>query len=235
MYPTGRATPRTTSTDEAAVLISVVNRTADTAATVRHSQSCEIAKQMLTPEQIELFKELGIFDQMVAKIESQALITTHDDDGGEVFVGDDSWVDCHVDITLDSGCVDHIIDLGDAPGYAAFLVDSEGSKRKHGYLVGNGARVPNQGQINLMLEHNKGLTDGVNLIKSTFQVAGVTRPLMSVSRVCDLGMECRFKKDEALIVNSDGNTVAKFSRVGGLYVARMKLKPPEGFNGQVPR
>ena len=58
---------------------------------------------------------------------------------------------------------------------------------------------------------------------------------MSVSRVCDLGMECRFRKDEALIVNGEGTTIAKFSRQGGLYVARMRLKPPEGFTGPVPR
>ena len=58
---------------------------------------------------------------------------------------------------------------------------------------------------------------------------------MSVSRVCDLGLECRFKKDEDLIINGGDNTIAKFSRQGGLYVARMRLKPPEGFTGPVPR
>ena len=85
------------------------------------------------------------------------------------------------------------------------------------------------------LEHNKGLTDGVNLIESTFQVAEISRPLMSVSRVCDMGMERRFKKDEALIVNGEGQTVAWFARHGGPDIASMRLKPPEGFQGQVPR
>ena len=164
---------------------------------------------MLNADQIKLFKEMGIYDAMLEKIEQQAFITTHDDDG-EALVGADTWVDCDVDITLDSGCVDHLIDLGDAPGYAAFLTESAKSKAKHGYLVGNGARMPNIGEIALNLEQNKGLTDGVNLIKSTFQVAGVTRPLMSVSRVCDLGMECRFKKDCDLILNSEGGTVDRF-------------------------
>ena len=32
-----------------------------------------------------------------------------------------------------------------------------------------------------------------------------------------------------------GKTVVKFERRGGLYIARMRLKPPEGFVGQVPR
>lgn len=89
--------------------------------------------------------------------------------------------------------------------------------------------MPNEGQISLNLEHNKGLTDGVNLIKSVFHVAEISRPLMSVSRVCDMGMECRFKKDEALIVNDEGQTVARFARHGGLYIATMRLKAPEGF------
>ena len=67
---------------------------------------------------------------------------------------------------------------------------------------------------------------------STLQVAEFTRPLMSVSRVCDQGMRCIFEDTHALIVNKNsGKEVTRFDRVGGLYVARMKLTPPEGFSG----
>ena len=98
--------------------------------------------------------------------------------------------------------------------------------------MGNGHRVPNEGQLLLHLEND---SEGVRNIKSTFQVAEVTRPLMSVSRVCDQGMTCTFSKSDALVLDRAGKTVAKFERIGGLYVARMRLKPPEGFVGQVPR
>ena len=190
-----------------------------------------MARRMLGEEQIKLFETLGILDHVIEKVQEQLLVITEED--GEALVGDGDWVDCEIDLTLDSGCVDHIIDLGDCPGYEAFMVESAKSKRKQGYIVGNGARVPNEGEVCLNLEHDP---HGFgNLIKSTFQVAEVTRPLMSVSRICDLGMECRFKHDEALVVNEQGKTVARFARQGGLYIARMRLKPPEGFAGQVPR
>ena len=122
----------------------------------------------------------------------------------------------------------------DAPGYGSYIVESAGSKRKQNFIVGNGAKVPNEGQLVLNLEGDLG--NGKRRIKSTFQVAEVTRPLMSVSRVCDQGMRCIFEDTHALVVDKKtGKEVSRFERVGGLYIARMKLKPPEGFAGQVPR
>ena len=83
---------------------------------------------------------------------------------------------------------------------------------------------------------NLGSDNGENSkIKSTFQVAEVTRPLMSVSRVCDQGLTCNFTDTHALVLDKAGKIVVSFERRGGLYIARMKLKPPEGFVGQVPR
>ena len=95
-------------------------------------------------------------------------------------------------------------------------------------MVENGGRVPNEGQLVLNLEHEVKAGDP-NMLRSTIQVAEVTRPLMSVSRICDLGLKVIFDKDEALVVNAEAKTVAKFERRGGLYIARMRLKPPEGF------
>ena len=96
------------------------------------------------------------------------------------------------------------------------------------YVVGNGAEVPNEGQVTLNLE-----SDGAgkaNLIKSVFQVAEITRPLMSVSKICDLGHRCIFDKDKAEVISKDGHVLCSFERKGGLYVASMKLKAPEGFH-----
>jgi len=98
--------------------------------------------------------------------------------------------------------------------------------------VGNGQKVPNEGQLLLNLE---GDGDGKGKTKSTFQVAEATRPLMNVSRACDQGMTCSFTDTHALVLDKAGKTVVKFERGGGLYIARMRLKPPEGFVGQVPR
>ena len=83
--------------------------------------------------------------------------------------------------------------------------------------------MPNEGQIQLNME------SGNVLLQSVFQVAGVTRPLISVGRVCDYGLKCIFDEEKALVVDKDGEKICRFERRGGLYVARLKLKSPEPF------
>ena len=65
------------------------------------------------------------------------------------------------------------------------------------------------------------------LMSSVFQVAEITRPLMSVSRICDQDMICIFEKTHARIVTQQGETVARFERDRGLYTCVMKLRKPD--------
>ena len=59
---------------------------------------------------------------------------------------------------------------------------------------------------------------------------------MSVSKVCDQDMRCTFEETHALVVDKKtGKEVLRLERHGGLYIAKMRLKPPEGFVGPVPR
>ena len=67
------------------------------------------------------------------------------------------------------------------------------------------------------------------MIKSVFQVAEITRPLMSVSKICELGHKCVFDEHQAQVVSKSGKVLCTFERKGGLYVAEMTLKSPEGF------
>ena len=84
--------------------------------------------------------------------------------------------------------------------------------------------MPNQGEVALSMtaETDDGRT---NTIDSVFQIAKVTRPLMSVSKVCDADMACHFDKHRGVIKDSKGRTVIVFKRQGGLYVAHLKIKP----------
>ena len=148
---------------------------------------------------------------------------TTDDGEDNLLPATDEWVDTSIWITLDSGCCEHVMDITDAPGYHAYIVQSAGSMRKQNFVVGNGQKVPNEGEIHLNLE-----AGGVPL-KSVFQVAEVTRPLMSVGRVCDQGLSCLFKKDSALIMDDDNKVICRFEREGGLYVAKLDLKRPGSF------
>ena len=65
------------------------------------------------------------------------------------------------------------------------------------------------------------------LMSSVFQVAEITRPLMSVSRICGQDMRCVFEKTHARVDDAQGKTVARFERDGGLYTCTMKLRKPE--------
>ena len=94
-------------------------------------------------------------------------------------------------------------------------------------------RIPNQGQVTLGL---KGL-NGAKTIKSTFQVADVTRPLWSVGRICDEGFRITFDDKKAEVLDKKGRVVCTFDRQGGLYLSKLKLRNPnfkKGFRRQGP-
>ena len=84
--------------------------------------------------------------------------------------------------------------------------------------------MPNQGQVKLALRADNGRRG--KDIRTVFQVADVTRPLLSVSKICDNGMKDTFDDNLAVIYNRNGKEVCRFVRQKGLYVAKMKLRNP---------
>ena len=66
-------------------------------------------------------------------------------------------------------------------------------------------------------------TSGVTKFQSCFQIAEVTQPLVSASRVCGQGLECQFNKTEARVLDKSGKTLVTFQRQGGLYISKMRL------------
>lgn len=171
-------------------------------------------------ENARLLDAIGALDQV-----SQLIMIDDEEESSALNV---EWVETEIEICLDSGCCDHVLDLIDAPGYAAFLGESAGSKRGQKYVVGNGQRVKNEGEVVLNMTSDVG--GDARLLQSCFQVASVTRPLMSVSRVCDQGLRCIFDDERAIVTDKKtGKEIAVFERRGGLYISKMKLKAPTGF------
>ena len=92
--------------------------------------------------------------------------------------------------------------------------------------MGDGGTIPNLGQSQL------NLSEGDKDMQSVFQIAAVTRPLMSVGRICDQGHSITFSAVMAVVNASDGSELCRFERKsGGLYVAKLKLRNPMGFGG----
>ena len=95
--------------------------------------------------------------------------------------------------------------------------------------MGDGGTTPHLGQSELNLSDDSIGRD----IKSVFQIAAVTRPLMSVGRICDEGHTVTFDSIMAVVRAKDGSELCKFQRNNsGLYVAKLKLRSPAGFPGQ---
>ena len=93
----------------------------------------------------------------------------------------------------------------DAPGYT--LLESPGSRKWQNFVVGDGGNLANQGEKHLNLAAPK---DGgaISLVTSKFQIANVTRPLMSVGHICDQGLSVNFTPLYALVVDDKNQEVS---------------------------
>ena len=143
----------------------------------------------------------------------------------EVLTSSDAWKDIEFEVALDSGSVVHVCSIDDIPGYR--VGESPGSRRGQEFLMGDGGTIPNLGQSQL------NLSDDGRDIESIFQVAAVTRPLMSVGRICDEGHTITFDQVMAVVKSKEGAELCRFQRNNsGLYVAKLKLRNPAGFGGR---
>ncbi len=205
---------------------------------ITQSENEETVKlQGLTkPQLAELLKALAHDDGLVK--DAKALETYLDDlialDPLEVVDGDGDAAAFSLDepefliieIALDSGAGDRVISRMDLPG--APVRDSRGSRSGQHFLAAGGQRLPNEGEMALILQDEKtGAT-----VDSVFQVAEVTRPLWSVGKVCDKGYKLLFDALKAEIFKNLGDApLCTFERKGGLYIGRLKVRNPrhEGF------
>ena len=146
-----------------------------------------------------------------------------------ILANEAEWQDVEFEVALDSGSQDHVCDEIDCPGYST--VASPGSSRGQCFIAGSGDELPNVGQRQFNM---RPLEDGTIDVKSCFQIARVTRPLMSVGKLCDNGLEVTFNDKQAIVRDKDGAQICCFERApGGLYLCKFRLKRPDlGFPRQ---
>ena len=109
------------------------------------------------------------------------IVTVRDQDCA-IYVSEEAWEDLEFEVALDSGSVVHVCSLDDCRGYK--LQESPGSRRGQEFLMGDGGTIPSLGQSQLNLTDTKTDRD----LESIFQIAAVTRPLMSVGKICEEGI-----------------------------------------------
>jgi len=187
-------------------------------------------------ESRDFLEKLGVLGEVAAqrkvRFESGLNICEVSDPQGDsqVLAAEEGWHDVEFEVALDSGSQDHVCDEQDCPGYLTEV--SPGSARGQCFVVGNGGRLDNLGQRALNLEP---LDDPATSLSSCFQIARVTRPLMSVGKICDNGCKVEFDDTQAIVRDKAGVQICVFERKpgGGLYVCKFRLKSPSpGFAGR---
>ena len=118
--------------------------------------------------------------------------------GGDepLLLAGDSWSDLEFEVALDSGAVVHVCSPEDCPGYV--LEDLPGSRSGQRFLMGDGGTIANLGQ------KSSNLPDDGNDLRSVFQIAAATRPLMSVGKICDEGHNITFDAIQAVARDKSG-------------------------------
>ena len=121
-----------------------------------------------------------------------------------------------IEFTLDTGASVHAIDKLDLPGHD--IRESAGSRKKQNFQAAGGKLIPNEGETDVFILGN-GPDNACELV-ACMQIAKVTRPLLSVSKITE-GNKLKVMCDHeaAYIMNLQGEVLARFGRNGGLYTA----------------
>ena len=96
------------------------------------------------------------------------------------------------------------------------------------FRAANGSRIPNLGQQLVPFTTAEGYTCSLR-----FQIAGVERPLVSVSQLAKSGHTVEFLRDQAIIVHKASGRKMSLPRVGGVYVLRMRVRDSTTTEGPV--
>jgi len=136
-----------------------------------------------------------------------------------------------IEVVVDSGAGAHVMNKRECPGYAVH--ESELAKAGASFKAANGTPIKNYGEVRLELlsQDSKGKTHN---IKTRFEAADVTRALWSVGVLCDAGLDVKFTKEKAVVLDPNGVEVCVAYRKNGLYVSKVKIRNPKhaGFHRQ---
>ena len=117
---------------------------------------------------------------------------------------------------LDSGAEETVAPPGLLPG----RLESSPMPRSGGrFRAANGTRIPNLGQQKASF-----VTPDGRPCSLRFQIAGVERPLISVSQLARAGHTIEFGKDAAVVTHRASGQKMHLPRVGGVYVMRMRVR-----------
>ena len=125
-----------------------------------------------------------------------------------------------IECILDSGASESVCPRSMAPDWP--IEDSPGLRMGLHYLSASGGRIPNLGQQRIPIQ----LSTGVKT-HALFQVAEVSRPLISVARLSEMGNAVIFGASGGVIRNMTTGADTPFVRKEGVYVFTLRIPPAE--------
>ena len=138
----------------------------------------------------------------------------------------DEWI--KIKGVMDSGASESVAPPSAAPHVP--ITPSEGSLVGQEYLSASNTNIPNLGEQTLEVVMDDGREKTIK-----YQIADVTRPLNSISEICDAGGEYGqvvvFGRSGGAICNLETGESTPFQREDGVYTMDVWLKP-EGFTRQ---
>ena len=128
----------------------------------------------------------------------------------------DGWT--RVEVVMDSGAAECVCPPTMVPHFK--VEDTVASRAGVYYTSANGGRICNVGQQTLPVAFENGIK-----CFAVFQVCDVSRPLMSVAKVCELGNRVIFGANGGLILNVATGRTTEFIKKDGVYVFAMWIPP----------
>ena len=98
---------------------------------------------------------------------------------------------------------------------------SKGSLEGRDFASASGDTIPNQGQQALPMQSPEG-----HWVQQRWQMAPVTKPLLSIGEECDMNKVVMFGRGGGAILNLEDGSVRRFPRVRGPYEMEMWIPPP---------
>ena len=123
-----------------------------------------------------------------------------------------------IKVVMDSGAAECVAPRSMAPQFA--IVDSPASGAGVYYTSANGGRLDNLGQQDLPIAFDTGVR-----AMTTWQIADVARPLMSVGKITELGNRVLSGSAGGVLLNLASGQVTPFSMEDGVYVFTMWIPP----------
>jgi hypothetical protein len=119
--------------------------------------------------------------------------------------------------TMDSGASNSVAPIEALPGVK--ISESAGSKSGQHYVSAGNDRIPNVGE---QLVHFKTKEGHRSSLK--WQCAPVTKPLLSISHICDAGHRVTFEATGGYMVNLKSGRKTSFRRKNNVYVLDMVVE-----------